>query len=75
LFFLGELAKDKVFSWIHWGNLLRTRLKELIFIVFLGSNNESNNEGDVLVSLRHPPRVLIRSLDGDMPHEDGHVSP
>jgi len=34
--------------------LLRTRSKELIFIVFLGSNNQSNNEGDVLVSLRHP---------------------
>jgi hypothetical protein len=36
--------------------LLRTRSKELIFIVFLVSNNESNNEGDVLISLRHPPR-------------------
>ncbi len=55
-------GRSSFFLGIPWENLLRTRSKELIFIVFPGSNNESNNEGDVLVSLRHPQGYRLEFL-------------
>jgi hypothetical protein len=82
--------KVKVFSWNPWANLLGTRpsfyiwdslgelakdkVKRTHFHCFLGSNNQPNNEGDVLVSLRHPQRICPQDFSRRSIHLLEYVS-